>query len=205
MIRPFFDDYLARLRETLDALPLEPVERLVRAVGEARERDAQIFVVGNGGSAATASHFAVDLGKGASRPGERRFRVLSLADHVPWLTALANDLSYADVFSEPLRNFARPGDLLVAFSGSGDSENVIRAVRTANELGCRTIGLAGFGGGRLRETAQECLVVEASHMGRVEDAHFVVQHLVVYHFMEAPSRPEAGPAATADPPAGHRP
>ena len=118
--------------------------------------------------------------------------MLSLTDNVPWITALGNDLSYADVFVEQLKNYARAGDLLLAFSGSGNSENVLRAVRYANSVGCRTIGLSGFAGGRLREEAQECVVVQADHMGRIEDGHFVIQHLLVYYFMstlhaEAPS------------------
>jgi D-sedoheptulose 7-phosphate isomerase len=120
--------------------------------------------------------------------------VLSLTDNVPWITALGNDLSYADVFVEQLKNYARPGDLLLAFSGSGNSENVLRAVRYANSIGCRTIGLSGFAGGKLREEAQECLVVRADHMGRIEDGHFVIQHLVVYYFM---STLHAEPAAAA--------
>ena len=179
----FIRGYLAELDATLRALPQGQVADVIDAIRDVRERDAQIFVVGNGGSAATASHFAVDLGKGASLGAERRFRVLSLTDNVPWITALGNDLSYEDVFVEQLRNHARPGDLLLAFSGSGNSENVLRAVRYANSIGCRTIGLAGYAGGRLREEAQECLVVRADHMGRIEDGHFVIQHLVVYYFM----------------------
>ena len=179
----FIRGYLAELDATLRALPQGQVADLIDAIRDERERDGQIFVVGNGGSAATASHFAVDLGKGASLGAERRFRVLSLTDNVPWITALGNDLSYEDVFVEQLRNYARAGDLLLAFSGSGNSENVLRAVRYANAIGCRTIGLAGYAGGRLREEAQECLVVRADHMGRIEDGHFVIQHLVVYYFM----------------------
>ena len=179
----FIRGYLAELDATLRALPEGQVADLIEAIRDVRDRDAQIFVVGNGGSAATASHFAVDLGKGASIGASRRFRVLSLTDNGPWITALGNDLSYADVFVEQLRNYARPGDLLLAFSGSGNSENVLRAVRYANSIGCRTIGLAGYAGGRLREEAQECLVVSADHMGRIEDGHFVIQHLVVYYFM----------------------
>ena len=179
----FIRGYLAELDATLRALPEGQVADLIDAIRDVRDRDAQIFVVGNGGSAATASHFAVDLGKGASIGAERRFRVLSLTDNGPWITALGNDLSYADVFVEQLKNYARPGDLLLAFSGSGNSENVLRAVRYANSIGCRTIGLAGYAGGRLREEAQECLVVSADHMGRIEDGHFVIQHLIVYYFM----------------------
>ena len=195
MTLEFIRGYLAELDATLRALPHEQVADLIEAIRDVRDRDAQIFVVGNGGSAATASHFAVDLGKGASLGADRRFRVLSLTDNVPWITALGNDLSYADVFVEQLRNYARPGDLLLAFSGSGNSENVLRAVRYANSIGCRTIGLAGYSGGRLREEAQECLVVSADHMGRIEDGHFVIQHLVVYYFM---STMQAETAATSE-------
>jgi D-sedoheptulose 7-phosphate isomerase len=197
----FIRDYLAALDATLRALRPEQVAAIIDAVRDARDRDAQVFVVGNGGSAATASHFATDLGKGASLGRERRFRVLSLTDNVPWISALANDLSYEDVFVEQLKNFARPGDLLLAFSGSGNSENVLRAVRYANEIGCRTIGLGGFAGGRLREEARECLVVAADHMGRIEDGHFVVQHLIVYYFM---SQPDAAPQAARTEPAASR-
>src|SRR3954469_2807958 len=197
----FIRDYLTELDATIRALPHEQIAGIIDAVCDARDRDAQVFVVGNGGSAATASHFAVDLGKGASMTGDRRFRVISLTDNVPWISALANDLSYADVYVEQLKNFARPGDLLLAFSGSGNSENVLRAVRYANSIGCRTIGLSGFEGGRLREEAQECLVVHADHMGRIEDGHFVIQHLVVYYFM---SMLHAEPAAAAPADAAHR-
>ena len=197
----FIRGYLAELDATLRALPHEQIAGVIDAIRDVRDRDAQLFVVGNGGSAATASHFAVDLGKGASLGAERRFRVLSLTDNVPWITALGNDLSYADVYVEQLKNFARPGDLLLAFSGSGNSENVLRAVRYANSIGCRTIGLSGFAGGRLREEAQECLVVRADHMGRIEDGHFVIQHLVVYYFM---SMLHAEPAAAAPANAAHR-
>ena len=179
----FIRDYLDELEATLRALPHEQIAGIIDAIRDVRDRDAQVFVVGNGGSAATASHFAVDLGKGASLKAERRFRVLSLTDNVPWITALGNDLSYEDVFVEQLKNYARAGDLLLAISGSGNSENVLRAVRYANSIGCRTIGLAGFAGGKLREQAQECLVVASDHMGRIEDGHFVVQHLIVYYFM----------------------
>src|SRR6476659_394164 len=169
----FIRDYLTQLDATIRALPHEQIAGIIDAVRDARDRDAQLFVVGNGGSAATASHFAVDLGKGASHAGDRRFRVLSLTDNVPWISALANDLCYEDVFVEQLKNFARPGDLLLAFSGSGNSENVLRA------------------------EAQECLVVDAHHMGRVEDGHFIVQHLIVYYLMTHPDVPPVA-SATAD-------
>ena len=193
----FIRGYLDELDATLRALPQGQVADLIDAIRDVRDRDAQLFVVGNGGSASTASHFAVDLGKGASLGAERRFRVLSLTDNVPWITALGNDLSYEDVFVEQLKNYARAGDLLLAFSGSGNSENVLRAVRYANSIGCRTIGLSGYAGGRLRDEAQECIVVSADHMGRIEDGHFVIQHLVVYYFMSTMQAETAAAAAQA--------
>lgn len=183
----FIRNYLDELQATMAALPIEQIGDIVTALLDARERDAQVFAVGNGGSAATASHFAVDLGKGASWDGGR-FRVLSLTDNVPWLTALANDVSYEDVFVEQLKNYARAGDLLLAISGSGNSENVLRAVRFANSVGCRTIGLAGFGGGRLKQEAQQCLVIPSDHMGRSEDAHLIVLHAVLYFLMSMSDR-----------------
>jgi D-sedoheptulose 7-phosphate isomerase len=197
----FIRGYLAELDATLRALPHDQIAGVIEAIRDVRDRDAQLFVVGNGGSAATASHFAVDLGKGASAAPARRFRVLSLTDNLPWITALGNDFSYADVFVEQLKNFARAGDLLIAFSGSGNSENVLRAVRYANSIGCRTIGLSGFAGGKLREEAQECIVVRADHMGRIEDGHFVIQHLIVYYFM---SLLQAEPASVAAASAANR-
>lgn len=183
----FIQDYVSELRDTIARLPTDEIQQVIDAVLEARERDAQIFVVGNGGSAATASHFAVDLGKGASLGRDKRFRVLSLTDNVPWMSALSNDNSYADVFSEQLKNYARPGDLLLAFSGSGNSENILRAVQVANSLGCKTIGFSGFQGGKLRTEAQQCLVVQSDHMGRIEDAHLILQHIVCYYLMSLDS------------------
>ena len=128
-MRDFITTYVSELQETISLLPLTQIEEIIEAVLEARDRDSQIFVIGNGGSAATASHLAVDLGKGASQVSGRRYRVLSLTDNVPWISALSNDLCYEDVFAEQLKNYARAGDLLLIFSGSGNSENVLRAVR----------------------------------------------------------------------------
>ena len=182
-MRDYITTYVSELEETLARLPLGQIEETIEAVLAARERDSQIFVIGNGGSAATASHLAVDLGKGASQASGKRFRVLSLTDNVPWMSALSNDLCYQDVFVEQLKNFARAGDLLLVFSGSGNSENVLRAVRYANSIGCSTIGFSGFQGGKLSEEAQTCLVVSSDHMGRIEDAHLVIQHIITYYLM----------------------
>lgn len=179
----FINNYITELQQTISQLPVNEIEEVIKAVLDASERDAQIFVIGNGGSAATASHLAVDMGKGASHQSPRRFRVLSLTDNLPWLTALGNDISYDDVFVEQLKNYARKGDLLIAISASGNSENILRAVRYANQTGCTTIGFAGFAGGKLKAEAHRCLVASSNHMGRIEDAHLIVQHIVNYYLM----------------------
>ena len=126
-------NYKAKALRALEAIPEDDVAKLIALLVEARAQGRQIFVCGNGGSAATASHFATDLGKGASLGREKRFKAMSLVDNVSWLTAMANDTDYSQVFLEPLKNFAQPGDLLIAFSGSGNSPNVVRVVEWANQ------------------------------------------------------------------------
>ena len=187
----FINSYISELQQTIARLPVDEIEEVIKAVLDARERDAQIFVSGNGGSASTASHVAVDMGKGASLQSRKRFRVLSLTDNVGWLTALGNDISYDDVFVEQLKNYARRGDLLIAISASGNSENILRAVRYANQTGCTTIGFAGFAGGKLRAEAERCLVVASDHMGRIEDGHLIVQHILNYYLMSLSEREES--------------
>ncbi|MBI4445217.1 MAG: SIS domain-containing protein [Acidobacteria bacterium] len=161
------------------------ISDFISLLAAARENHAQIFVCGNGGSAATASHFANDLGKGASWGREKRFRVLSLTDNVSWITALANDTHYSEIFVEQLKNYAAKGDLLIAFSGSGNSANVLRAVEWSNAYGLITIGVTGRPGGKLGQMARHALFIESSHMGHIEEGHFLVQHLVSYFFTEA--------------------
>lgn len=161
------------------------VTKLIELLATARDAGSQIFVCGNGGSAATASHFANDLGKGASYGRQKRFRVLALTDNVSWITALANDGDYSEIFVEQLKNYARPDDLLIAFSGSGNSPNVIRAIEWANDNGLSTVGITGRPGGKLGQLARYPIFVESSHMGHIEEGHFLIQHMVGYYFMEA--------------------
>lgn len=183
--------YLADLKAALDVIDPARVVAVRDRIRAVRDRGGQLFLCGNGGSAATASHLANDLGKGASfgRDPARRFRVVALTDNVPWITALANDVSYEAIFAEQLRNLGRPGDLLLAISGSGRSRNVLAAVAAARELGMEVIGWTGFDGGLLAESADLAIVAGSHHMGRVEDVHAVLMHLVCYYFME-----EEGPA-----------
>jgi D-sedoheptulose 7-phosphate isomerase len=185
-ILTYLEAYRRETLSLLEGIPLGPIASLIELLEQANRDGRQIFLCGNGGSAATASHLANDLGKGASGHRSRRFRVLSLTDNVPWMTAVANDLDYSRIFVEQLRNFARPGDLLLCFSGSGESENVLEAVRWANENDLATIGFCGSPGGRLARLARHVVRVETGHMGRIEESHFFLQHLLGYYFMETP-------------------
>jgi D-sedoheptulose 7-phosphate isomerase len=173
--------HLERTLESLARLDSAAVERLVAEVRRTHARGGTIFVCGNGGSATTASHFAQDLAKStATGPDDdRRLRVLALTDSVSNLTAWANDLGYETVFEQPLRALARPGDLLIAFSGSGNSRNVLAAVRFANGAGIATFAVTGGDGGALRRLARDAVHVEAAEMEVAENAHLVVAHQVV--------------------------
>ena len=177
-------DYITKQKAALDAIPADAISRLVDKLGQAHREDRQIFVFGNGGSAANASHFATDLGKGASDKLGKRFRVLSLNDNVSWLTALGNDYAYADVFAGQLQNYGRPGDLALTLSVSGNSPNCVKAIEWANANGLHTIALVGAKRGRLAEIAKDVVVIPDTHYGRVEDAHMGICHLLCYAFME---------------------
>lgn len=182
----WIQDYLAAQKAALDSIPVDAVSRLLDRFREALDQDRQIFVCGNGGSAANASHFVTDLGKGASDKLARRFRCLALNDNVSWMTALGNDYAYDTIFSRQLMNFARPRDILLALSVSGNSPNVIRAAEWAREHQLFTIALVGSKRGRLAELADEVIVINSAHYGRVEDAHMAICHLICYGFMEQP-------------------
>jgi D-sedoheptulose 7-phosphate isomerase len=172
--------YLDKVRELLDELP-EQSDRFVDVLYEAFEKGCTIFLIGNGGSAAAASHLGQDLAKGtlSSMQAERRFRVVPLTDNIGFITALANDEGYDSIFEQQLRNLARSGDLLVAISGSGNSENVIRAVDYARSIGMKTIGVTGFDGGKLRTLADESVHVPVDDMGMTEALHGVIFHIAM--------------------------
>ena len=179
--------YIEELKSALDALPVQTIRDAVEAILESYGRGGTIFVAGNGGSASTSSHFACDLGKGTAVEGKPRLRVISLADNLSLLTAWANDVSYEAIFAEQLKNLMRPGDLLIAISASGNSPNVLRATEYAHQLGCRVIGLTGFGGGRLAKSADIAIVVESDRYGPVEDVHLVLDHIMrrcIYHALK---------------------
>lgn len=186
------ETYKAELMQAIDSIDLAKVNQAIEWLAEAREARRRIFVCGNGGSASTASHFACDMVKGASYNRPSRFRIMALTDQLPTITAYANDVSYDCVFAEQLKNFAEPGDVFIAISGSGNSPNVLRAMEYANSVGCRTIALTGRDGGILGPMAQLNIQAPVPHMGRIEDAHMIVCHMIAYCFMENADR-----AATA--------
>jgi D-sedoheptulose 7-phosphate isomerase len=177
--------YKAALLEAIDRIDISQVEQAIEWFGEARNGSKHIFVCGNGGSASTASHFTCDIVKGASYNRDARFRIVALVDSLATLTAYSNDVGYEHIFVEQLKNFAQPGDLVMCISGSGNSPNVVRAMEYANSIGCRTIALTGRDGGKLVPLAQLNIQVAVPHMGRIEDAHMVVCHMIAYHFMDS--------------------
>ncbi|MER3399651.1 MAG: phosphoheptose isomerase [Thermoflexus sp.] len=174
----WIEEYFDGVRRALEVLPRDVLLQVIAQVEAAAREGRMIFLCGNGGSAATASHFACDLAKGTRRPGAPMLRVVALTDNVPLLTAWANDTDYRHVFAEQLRPLVRPGDLLIAISGSGNSLNVLEAVRAAREAGAFTIGLTGFQGGRLREEVDLCLVVPSTCMEQIEDVHLILHHTI---------------------------
>ncbi len=189
----FISTYLVGLRATLDRLPHDDVHAFTRSLHNAYDRGTQVFVIGNGGSAATASHMACDLCKtvlGKAPGGKKRFRVIALTDNVPLLTAWGNDVGYETVFAEQLRNFAQAGDLLVVITGSGNSPNIVEAVHAARALGLRTVGLLGFNGGDVRRLLDQTIIIESDNYGYIEDAHMILTHLVTAYFKEALNREE---------------
>jgi D-sedoheptulose 7-phosphate isomerase len=179
-------DYLAAQKAALDSIPPAAVADLIELLRRAHAEDRQIFVFGNGGSAANASHFATDLGKGSSDKLGKRFRVLSLNYNVSWMTALCNDYAYEDVFVRQLQNYARPGDIALTMSVSGSSPNCVKAFEWAKANGVTTIALVGGKRGRLADIADKVIVINDTHYGRAEDAQMGICHLLCYAFMERP-------------------
>jgi D-sedoheptulose 7-phosphate isomerase len=171
--------YLDRLKALIDTLDLDAFDQMVNHILEAYQRRARIFVMGNGGSGATASHLACDINKGCCIDLDNKFKVICLNDNIPTMLALANDIAYEVVFEEPLKNFFNPGDLVIGISGSGNSENVLRAVRYASDHQGLTIGWSGFGGGKLAEMVDLPLVVASHDMQQVEDIHMIFTHMLM--------------------------
>src|SRR5689334_6789609 len=187
MTSSFPELYKSDIMRAIDTVDLERVNQAIDTLREARRQGRHIFVCGNGGSAATASHFVCDVLKGCSFNREERFRIMALNDSLPTLTAYSNDVSYECAFAEQLKNFAQPGDVVIAISGSGNSPNVLRAIEYGNSIGCTTVALTGRDGGKLGPLAKIQVHMPEPHMGRIEDGHMIVCHMIAYCFMDQPA------------------
>jgi D-sedoheptulose 7-phosphate isomerase len=170
--------YISELKQTLDRLPVHLIERVINLLHEARLSSRQVFIMGNGGSASTASHFVCDLAKNTRRPGWPHFRAIGLTDNMAILSAYANDEGYENVFAQQLANLIHTGDIVVAISASGNSPNVLRAVELANRVGAQTIGFTGFDGGKLGRMVQHHIHVDSNSIERVEDIHLALEHMI---------------------------
>lgn len=170
--------YISEVSATLQRLPVDNIAQVVELLEEARLKAKRVFIFGNGGSAATASHFAADLSKGAISEGKARIKAFALTDNVPLLTAWANDIAYESIFAEQLENFIEPGDVAIGISGSGNSPNVLNGIKVAKANGATTIGFIGFNGGRLKELVDIHIIVPSHNMEQVEDIHLLLEHVI---------------------------
>ena len=169
-------NYFTGVEEALESMPREVIGQVIDILLTAYRLQRTIFICGNGGSAALASHLACDLGKGLSDLVSYRMRVLSLTDNIPLITAWGNDTAYADIFAEQLKNFVEPSDVVLAISCSGNSPNVLNCLRTAKEAGAITVGFTGFQGGKMKQLCDSCVIVPSDSMQIIEDLHVIIAH-----------------------------
>jgi len=170
--------YLEELSKTIQGLPLQSINDLVEVFLQAYDSGRTIFLFGNGGSAALASHMTCDLGKGTAPVSGKRLRAVALTDNVALITAWANDTWYERIFAEQLENLLRPGDVAFAISASGNSPNILAALGFARQAGATTAGLAGFQGGKMKFLCDVCVVVPSDNMQIIEDLHLSIAHSV---------------------------
>lgn len=178
------DLYLTELEQVIRALSRHEIRTVAEALLEARRAGKTIFIIGNGGSAATASHMMNDLNKFTRVEGKRRFRAVALTDNVPWMTAVGNDQSYAEIFLEPLITLMQPGDYVIAISASGNSPNVVKACEYARSLGGKIIGFVGQPGGKLAQMADCKIVAPSDRIGQQEDVHMILDHCLSFALLE---------------------
>jgi D-sedoheptulose 7-phosphate isomerase len=172
------DEYLTRLEQTVRRLSRQDIWAIIQVFYRAWQEQRQIFLIGNGGSAATASHMANDLNKLTVVEGMPRMKAIALTDNVPLMTAWSNDTSYENAFSEQMRNFIRPGDIVVCISTSGNSASILSAVEVGRQFDATIIGFTGDPGGRLRQIADYCVAIPDDHIGRQEDGHMILDHVI---------------------------
>jgi D-sedoheptulose 7-phosphate isomerase len=178
------DLYLTELEHVIRNLSRDEVRAVADALLAARAADRTIFVIGNGGSAATASHMMNDINKFTIVPGKKRFRCIALTDNVPFMTAVGNDASYHDVFVEPLTNLMRDGDVVLAISASGNSPNIVKAIEYAKTRGATIIGFCGRPGGKLAQLADLKVIAPSDRIGQQEDVHMILDHCLSFVLLE---------------------
>ena len=174
----YVEDYLMALAKMVSAMPRDQIWAVIEVLMGAWRRGAQVFLLGNGGSAATASHIANDLNKLTIVPGKPRFKAIALTDNVPLITAWGNDTAYENIFVEQMLNFLASGDVVIGISTSGNSSNVLKALRIARDHGAITVGFTGRDGGKLKELVDKCIFIPSDHIGRQEDAHMILDHII---------------------------
>jgi D-sedoheptulose 7-phosphate isomerase len=180
----YVKDYIDKLQQGLRKISPQHIAQLVDALEEARIQQKMIFIIGNGGSAATASHMANDLQKLASKGKVPAFRAIALTDNVPLMTAWANDEDYTAIFVRQLEALASQGDILIAITGSGNSPNIVRSMKWAQDNQLKTIALLGFNGGKAGQIADHVLLFAENHYGRVEDAHMILEHMIANYLAD---------------------
>lgn len=178
MSNDLLDRYISEVAQAVTALERDSIWQVTQALFDAWKRSSQVFILGNGGSSSTAAHMANDLNKLTITPGKRRFKAIALTINVPLMTAWSNDASYEDVFAEQLINFIQPQDVVVAISASGNSPNVLKAVRVARCHGATTIGLTGSNGGQLKDLVDLVVLTPTMHICQQEDCHLVIEHAI---------------------------
>ncbi|MEZ4672707.1 MAG: SIS domain-containing protein [Caldilineaceae bacterium] len=184
-----FRSYISDVQRVIDLLPVDIIESMVERLHHARLQRKQIFVMGNGGSAATASHMACDLGKNTNAAEYPLIRIHALTDSMPFFSALGNDCGYDSVFAEQLANYIDPGDIVIAISASGNSANVLKAIKLAHQHNAFTIGWSGYDGGKLASLVDLPLVVPCHNIEQIEDIHMMLAHMVTMGLRNAVQRP----------------
>jgi D-sedoheptulose 7-phosphate isomerase len=180
----FSQQYLQELCVILDSFPHENFSLMVDEFISAYQDGRRIFVMGNGGSGGTATHWTGDINKGSCSHLDKRFKMICLSDNIPTMMAYANDLSYEDIFVQPLRNFYCDGDLVIGISGSGNSVNVLKAIEYANDNGGKTVGICGYDGGKLIHTVDIPVLADVNDMQKVEDVHMIIAHMSMQAIMQ---------------------
>ena len=190
-MKDYLNEYAAALNGAMQTLDSGQFEKIISLLAEAYKNDKQIFIAGNGGSAASANHFVCDFGKNATPfksagPGNRRFRIISVSDNIEKITAIANDIALEEIFRQQLINLMRKGDVLIAVSASGNSPNIVRACEYAKEMSSPLITLSGFNGGKIKDLADAAIVVPLTSYEQIEDIHLMILHMIVYYFKNHP-------------------